>query len=1076
MSEHDTGRAAGVVRFWRTIELFTPQNVPKVEAGDKGKPPVYSLKPGDRLPWEAGHALQGRDINRSKYAWKHTVYLGCYQIEDAYSILDKLFEPDAESYDVRPSGHSALAAFTVDDDGRLMTDSFLLSTCGWATGRSFDPGHSAPDWLDGFRTTQATLAKHLGDLVGASESDSDSPATEDTGPVGSPLTADAVAEFTTAVTGLLRLQGRLPCGEIRVQSRQVRLDWAHEVDGSDFLNSFILEDLDLVSRQIDANDVGKGLLDYLREDHQIDTSTRVDVRQDLASVYEASAPDKLPPGRWPSSSDKPLAMSQQLAVNTIMARLQHSSGLSAVNGPPGTGKTTMLKDIIATIVVERAIRLATLETPDDAFVGKEKAWKSGKFSRAIHTWREDLTGFEIVVASSNNGAVDNVTREIPGIKAVDAEWLEHADYFREIATAVLSGSKKAGKRNTGDDPLVAGSPEPDQKGWALAAARLGRKSNRYEFAEAFWPLRAPDEAAGDKPRVSMRALMQSFEKQEPDQPWAEAVAEFNTSKHRVDQLIEERMHAHRLPLAHHSVRREVNRWSQDLDRLGRVHNDLAAQRSQLVAEARMAGGLHEAAARRRRNHREFRPGLLESIFTGGRKLRTWSRVDSQHADATTSSSARQQNVEEQLARVRQQESEAPSNLELGKKRQLAAAERLKKTESELHANFERWGDASVDPKWWTDVERRERAGLWLDRDLNAARTELFLAAQRLHKGFLQHAATKIRQGLDAARDVLTGNAPPRGHEQAVLSAWQTLFFVVPVVSSTFAAFDRMFSHLGRESLGWLLIDEAGQSTPQNPVGAIWRSRRTVLVGDPLQLEPVVTLSARTQGAIRKRHGVSETWLPSVTSAQGLADRLTPWGTFVSVDDAPLWVGTPLRVHRRCENPMFDLSNRIAYEGQMIHATRYAEPCLIQEESCWLDVVTPTSQGHFVPKEFNLLVTRLEQLQMQDFPMKEIICISPFRDVAIRLEGLKKTYGETFAAGTIHTAQGREADVVFLVLGGDPRKEGAKKWAASSPNLANVAVSRAKRRIYVIGDHGTWSRHEYFKTIAQRLPVMDPFAD
>jgi hypothetical protein len=43
---------------------------------------------------------------------------------------------------------------------------------------------------------------------------------------------------------------------------------------------------------------------------------------------------------------------------------------------------------------------------------------------------------------------------------------------------------------------------------------------------------------------------------------------------------------------------------------------------------------------------------------------------------------------------------------------------------------------------------------------------------------------------------------------------------VPVISTTFATFDRLLSHLHEEELRWLLIDEAGQAVPQAAAGAM----------------------------------------------------------------------------------------------------------------------------------------------------------------------------------------------------------------------------------------------------------------
>lgn len=106
-----------------------------------------------------------------------------------------------------------------------------------------------------------------------------------------------------------------------------------------------------------------------------------------------------------------------------MHSLGNGAGVAAVNGPSGTGKTTLLRDLIANVVVERAKRLATLRSARDAFADSS-GWQAGNYRRTVWQWTEPFHGHEIVIASSNNGAVENVTEEIPGI---DAVWNRYAE-------------------------------------------------------------------------------------------------------------------------------------------------------------------------------------------------------------------------------------------------------------------------------------------------------------------------------------------------------------------------------------------------------------------------------------------------------------------------------------------------------------------------------------------------------------------------------------------------------------------------------------------------------------------------
>ncbi|MDR0329830.1 MAG: hypothetical protein LBH99_04140 [Rickettsia sp.] len=72
-------------------------------------------------------------------------------------------------------------------------------------------------------------------------------------------------------------------------------------------------------------------------------------------------------------------------------------------------------------------------------------------------------------------------------------------------------------------------------------------------------------------------------------------------------------------------------------------------------------------------------------------------------------------------------------------------------------------------------------------------------------------------------------------------------------------------------------------------------------------------------------------------------------------------------------------------------------------------------------------------------------------------------------GTIHTVQGREAEAVILVLGAQaPNQNKTRIWAGKSPNILNVAVTRAKEVIYVIGNKSLWKETGVFRELDCRI--------
>ncbi|WP_273974991.1 hypothetical protein, partial [Serratia ureilytica] len=61
-----------------------------------------------------------------------------------------------------------------------------------------------------------------------------------------------------------------------------------------------------------------------------------------------------------------MVLLQQAAVNAARAELNDAPGIIGVNGPPGTGKTTLLRDIVVGCILDRATAMSGFNKPQDA--------------------------------------------------------------------------------------------------------------------------------------------------------------------------------------------------------------------------------------------------------------------------------------------------------------------------------------------------------------------------------------------------------------------------------------------------------------------------------------------------------------------------------------------------------------------------------------------------------------------------------------------------------------------------------------------------------------------------------------
>lgn len=848
--------------------------------------------------------------------------------------------------------------------------------------------------------------------------------------------------------------------EIKIYYRKYEVNKNSEKETADFLNSFYLDDLNtLIDDKTNLSSTLKKIL------NSETPSQKYDLIKNKSELFTTIHPQNITEARWPSEVKYGLCTAQLGAVNTIFSELNSNGGLQGVNGPPGTGKTTLLLDVIAQIVVNRAKTIVNIGT-ENVF-GKYNKININD-SRFIYIYELNINlqkNFGIVVASNNNSAVENISKELPQAKKISNN-IKIDDDGKEILPAFPEA-----------DYFSAYAKDfTDEENWGILAAALGNSENKNKFYNLFWKSFTKDEndkSIIDKNKTNFyNYLQENQELQEQHQK------EFELAQEQFSLLLDKFNSFKKTAIEFHNKYEEFSKNKSRKEELEKENSELINNIEYLAEKITKLKTSQEKTEKQRdlinnllKNLNNRKPLLFffHKLFHT-KSFVKWNNEASDIFEQFNDISSELTQFNKKITEYEKQKNDLEktrkdNNYQLNIIREFEIKYNELKNQLIKDYGVE---EKNIFDESFTNKDLKEIHLLspYHSEKIAKLRSEIFLKALDIHKYTILINAKNFRNNLDAFFQMILGNA--KVSEELTTTLWDSFFFCIPVVSTSLASASRLFPNMIENQIGWLLIDEAGQATPQSAAGLIQRSKRCVIVGDPLQVEPVVTIPKALIEKLRINQGVSEIWSPYHTSVQQLADRISKHGTLIGKDsDEKIWTGFPLRTHRRCFNPMFAIANKIAYDNQMVKGTKDENKQNYIGASCWFDIEGEgNGDSQFIPNEIACLIEKIRELRESGYE-DEIFVISPFKAVANECRKVFLNYSK-ISCGTIHTFQGKEADVVFLVLGSQPKSDGTRKWASSKPNMLNVALTRAKKRCYVIGNKKLWSKQPYFDVMAKEL--------
>ena len=724
----------------------------------------------------------------------------------------------------------------------------------------------------------------------------------------------------------------------------------------------------------------------------------------------------------------PLSPSQRVAMAEL-AQLP-AGGVLAVNGPPGTGKTTLLQSVVAQLWVDAA--LAQGECP------------------------------LIVVASTNVRAVENVLDSFGSICAQTGHerWHPYPGGF---------GLFLASESRTSTHPVCTSKTQPFTE-WETRAPVYAAQRYFIDKAQAQFPgeraiatlvvkLHAQLQHCAQRLQALVAARHAIFAASGAnEQDGASSICERLIVQYQADiqkHARRARIWARDIATCHDATAAATTTYAESVADIVRAEAGWAAYIAQSPMWLDLLAFFPPVGRRRARLDRAFLASERATLTLRDRNDDPAAFLHNAKLEALHNRNATQAAIAERMQEAEQQRQASLA-------RQRVAQQQLAQIETLLDD--------------WRDALQGDLRHLH-DATLAELEDALDLAIRAPMFGIADHYWTG-RWLIQQAQRLSSMESDTRG--RAKLEAKYRRFAkLAPCMVTNFHMAPSFFTAWQGEDIPlWntidlLIVDEAGQVAPDVGAGLFALARRALVVGDVHQIAPIWSTGEGVDRATAVQFGL--TTVPrdeeydrlaqaGYTNASGnlmqIANRAC---TVQQFDDAR---GLMLLEHRRCLPPIIDYCNQLAYAGRL-QALRPLAP--------WEALFQPFEAMHVDGRDVKAGASRTNAEEAQAIvawlmsnrarieahysalaghprPLAELVgVVTPFAAQAALIASLlrKQSKDAVLTVGTVHALQGAErAIIVFSPTYGAPV---AEPFFDQSPNMLNVAVSRARDSFVVIGN-------------------------